>query len=412
MYNYSLFSDGAVDCDPPWKKGSCALGPISKRRSVFDEEHEAYRDSFRTFIARELQPHYAEFEDNGIVPRSVWTRAGAMGFLCPEVPEEFGGAGIGDFRFNAVLVEEINARSMRGFGISVHSDIVIPYLLRLGSQEQKKRWLPGMVAGQSIAAIAMTEPGAGSDLASIRTTARLEGTGPDAVYVVNGQKTFITNGQNADIVITAVRTGGDSHRGLTLLMLERGMPGFERGRKLDKIGIHAQDTSEMFFTDVRVPAANVLGDVDGGFGHLVDNLPRERLSIAIGAVAAAEHALALTIGYVKERAAFGATLADLQNTRFVLADLATQIRIMRVYVDDCLQRHLIDELDATEAAMVKLAATELQVHTADRCVQLHGAYGYMNETEVARMWRDSRPQTIYGGASEVMKHIIGRALVR
>lgn len=383
-----------------------------RARAVLDEDHEAFRESFTTFIERVLQPRYAEFEKNGIVARDVWLEAGKMGFLCPEVPEEFGGAGVGDFRFNAVVVEEINARSMRGFGVSVHSDIVVPYLLRLGTEEQKARWLPGMVTGETIAAIAMTEPGAGSDLSSIRTTARLEGTGDDAVFVVNGQKTFITNGQNADIVITAVRTGPDRHRGLTLLVLERGMPGFSRGRKLDKIGIHAQDTSEIFFDDVRVPVANVLGTVGGGFSHLIENLPRERVSIAIGAIAAAERALEVTIGYVKNRPAFGKRLADLQNTQFVIADLATRIRIMRVYVDDCLRRHLADELDATEAAMVKLAATELQVHTTDRCVQMHGAYGYTEEGEIGRMWRDSRPQTIYGGASEVMKHIIGKALTR
>ena len=384
----------------------------ARSRPVLTEDHEAFRSSFTTFLDRVVAPKFDEFERVGIVSREVWAEAGRMGFLAPEVPTEYGGAGAGDFRFNAVLGEEINARIMRGFGLAVHNDIVVPYLMRLGTEEQKRRWLPGMVSGELIAAIAMTEPGAGSDLAGIRTHARIVGSGSDASYVVNGQKTFITNGQNADIVITAVRTGKHPYRGLSLLVVERGMEGFTRGRNLDKLGIHAQDTSELFFENVHVPTTNLLGEQDNGFAHLVENLPRERLSIAIGAVAAAEHTLNLTIDYVKGRPAFGKSIADLQNTQFLLADLATDLRVMRVFIDDCLMRHTADELDATEAAMAKLAATELQVRVVDRCLQLHGGYGYMLETEVARMWRDSRPQTIYGGASEVMKHIIGKTLVR
>lgn len=392
--------------------GASSRSVLAKKRPILTEEHEALRASFTTFLDRVIAPRYEQFERDGIIPREVWLEAGRMGFLAPEVPEAYGGPGAEDFRFNAVLGEEVNARIMRGFGISIHSDIVVPYLMRLGTEEQKQRWLPGMVTGELIAALAMTEPGAGSDLASIHTRAQLEGSGPNATYVVNGQKTFISNGQNADFVITAVRTGENPHRGLSLLVIERGMEGFTRGRNLQKLGIHAQDTSELFFDNVRVPAANLLGEHDNGFAHLIDNLPRERLTIAIGAVAAAERALELTIRYVKNRPAFGGTIADLQNTRFLLAELATDIRATRVYVDDCLMRHTLGELDGTEAAMVKLVASELQVRVVDRCLQLHGGAGYMAETELARMWRDSRPQTIYGGSSEVMKHIIGKSLVR
>lgn len=386
------------------------MSVIRRPRRVLTPDHEAFRSSFSTFLDRVLAPRYEEFERAGIVAREVWTEAGRMGFLAPEIPTAYGGAGTTDFRFNAVLGEELNARSMRGFGISVHSDIVVPYLLRLATEEQKRRWLPGMVSGELIAAIAMTEPGAGSDLASIGTRARFDSK--SGGFVVNGQKTFITNGQNADLVITAVRTGENPYRGITLLVLERGMKGFERGRNLEKIGIHAQDTSELFFDNVHVPPENVLGELNRGFYHLVENLPRERMAIAIGAISATERILELTIKYAKGRPAFGKSLGDLQNTQFELADLVVDARRTRVFIDDCLMRHTTDELDAIEAAMAKLAATELQVRAADRCVQLHGGYGYMMESEVARMWRDGRPQTIYGGTSEIMKHIIGKQLMR
>lgn len=379
-------------------------------RPIMGDEHEAFRASFSTFLDREIVPRYASFEAAGIVDRSVWRDAGRHGFLCPEVPERYGGAGATDFRFNAVIGEELNSRVLRGFGLPAHNDIVLSYLMRLATDEQKQRWLPGMVSGELISSIAMTEPGAGSDLGRLRTSAKLNGSAGH--YVVNGQKTFITNGQNADLVLTAVRTSEHPYRGLSLVMIERGMPGFERGRNLEKLGIHAQDTSELFFDDVAVPVENRLGEQDRGFAYLIENLPRERLSIAVGAVAAAERTLELTLGYVKERPAFGGVLADLQNTQFVLAELATEIRINRVFVDDCVMRHNRQELDADSAAMAKLSATELQVKVADRCLQLHGGYGYMEETEVGRMWRDSRPQTIYGGTSEVMKHIIGRSLHR
>ncbi|TWP34936.1 acyl-CoA dehydrogenase family protein [Leekyejoonella antrihumi] len=377
------------------------------KRPLMTPDHETFRTSFDRFLDAKVLPRWDEFERDGIVDRSVWKEAGSAGFLALEVPEEFGGAESTDFCFNAVLGEQINARVMRGFGLTLHNDIVVPYLMRLGTREQQRRWLPGMVTGDIIAAIAMTEPGAGSDLSGISTRARRTTTG----YVVNGQKTFITNGQNADIIVTAVRTDDDPYGGLSLLVIERGMPGFDRGRNLDKLGMHAQDTSELFFDNVEVPAENLLGQENKAFGHLVDNLPRERLSIAVGAVAAAERAIALTIEYVRDRAAFRKHLSDLQNTRFVLADLATQTRMARVFVDDCITRHNAGELGVDEAAMVKLACTENQVHVVDRCLQLHGGFGYMAETQIGQLWRDSRPQTIYGGASEVMKHIIGKSLV-
>lgn len=384
---------------------------MSTRRPIMEDEHEEFRSSFNTFLDRELAPRYDEFDRNGIVDRAVWSKAGQQGFLAPEAPEEFGGAGVDDFRFNVVLAEEINRRVMRGFGVSAHNDVVLPYIMRLGTDQQKRRWIPGMVSGKLITAIAMTEPSAGSDLSLIRTRAHAVASASGKTYRVNGQKTFITNGRNADLVVTAVRTGDHPYRGLSLLVLERGMKGFERGRNLEKLGMHAQDTSELFFDDVQVPAENLLGEENRGIEYLVENLPRERLSISVGAVAAAERCLELTIEYVKGRAAFRGTLADLQHVRFVLADLATQLRVMRVYVDDCIARHCRGELDPDEAAMVKLASTELQVKVNDRCLQLHGGYGYMEETEVARMWRDGRAQTIYGGASEVMLHIVGKSIV-
>jgi long-chain-acyl-CoA dehydrogenase len=388
------------------------MAASNRARPVLDHDHEAVRASFRTFIDRRVAPRWAEFESAQRVPREVWLEAGRMGFLATETPSEYGGADNSDFRFNAVIGEEINARNMRGFGLSVHSDIVLPYLLRLGTPEQKARWLPGMVTGEIIAAIAMTEPGAGSDLSRLSTTAQREGAGDDAVYVVRGQKTFITNGQNADIVITAVRTGEHPYHGISLLVIERDTPGFTRGRPLSKLGIHANDTSELFFDEARVPARNLLGEEGKGFVYLVQNLPRERLALAIGAVASAEHVLDLTTTHVKNRKAFRGTLADLQNTQFVLAQLTAEARALRVYIDDCLLRHTTDELDATEAAMAKLLCTELQVKVADACLQLHGGMGFMEETEVARVWRDSRAQTIYGGSSEVMRHIIAKEVLK
>lgn len=377
------------------------------KRLLMTWEHELFRTSFNQFLDREVVPRWTEFEAAGIVDRSVWRAAGDNGFLAPEVPEEYGGVGSNDFRYNAVINEQINARRLRGFGIMLHNDIVTPYLLRLGTEDQKQRWLPGMVTGERISAIAMTEPGAGSDLASIQTRAKKLSDG----YLINGQKVFITNGQNADLVVVAARTAESRYRGLSLLVVERDMDGFKRGRNLKKIGMYAQDTSELFFDNVHVPAENLLGGEDEAFIHLVENLPRERLSIAIGAVAAAEYAIEITTEYVKNRHAYGKMIGDLQNTRFLLADLATTTQLVRTFVDECIVRHNAGELTADDAAMAKLACTENQVHVIDRCLQLHGGTGYMADVTVAQMWLDARAQTIYGGTSEVMKHIIGKGLV-
>jgi alkylation response protein AidB-like acyl-CoA dehydrogenase len=380
------------------------------RRMLFDEDHELFRRSFEAFLVRNVVPNYAQWERDGIVDREVWTEAGRQGFLGLGIPEQFGGLGTQDFRYNAIVGEEINRKTLRGLGFTLHNDIVIPYLMNLGTPEQKSRWLPGMVTGEKVAAIAMTEPGAGSDLTGIRTTAARLKDENGEFFLVNGSKTFITNGQHADIVLVAVRTAEDRHHGLSLLVLERGMSGFTRGANLDKIGMHAQDTSELFFDDVRVPVSNLLGEENRGFYYLVTNLPQERLSISVGAVVVAESALEQTLEYVKKRSAFGHPIGEFQHSRFLLADLATEIRIARVFVDNCLESHIKGELTAVEAAMAKMWTTELQVKVVDRCLQLHGGYGYMNEMTIARTWRDSRAQTIYGGSSEIMKEIIGRNL--
>ncbi|MDF5751589.1 acyl-CoA dehydrogenase family protein [Spongiactinospora sp. TRM90649] len=379
------------------------------RRDLFEEEHLLFRESVREFMTREITPHHAEWEKQGIVPRDVWKHAGEMGMFGFSVPEEYGGAGITDFRYNVVIVEEIIRIGATGLGFGLHNDIVAPYLVHLTDDEQKRRWLPGFVTGELITAIAMTEPAAGSDLQGIRATAtRAEGSDH---YVLNGQKTFITNGINADLVVVAAKTDpGAGARGITLLVAERGMDGFTRGRNLEKIGMHAQDTAELFFHDVRVPVANRLGDADGqGFVQLMRNLPQERLSIAVAAVAAAESALEATIEYCRSRTAFGRNLGSFQNTRFVLAELATEVEIARHYVDKCVLALNAGELDAVDAAKAKWWTTELQNKVMDRCLQLHGGYGYMLEYPVAKAWQDSRVQTIYGGSTEIMKEIIGRS---
>jgi len=340
----------------------------------------------------------------------VFLAAGSHGFLGFDIPEEFGGAGVRDFRFNLVIGEEVQAAGSGGvgLGITLHNDICLPYFLAYCDDEQRKRWLPGIASGELITAIAMTEPGIGSDLASMSTTARRDGD----EYVVNGAKTFITNGINADLVITAVKTDpSQRHKGMSLLVLERGMPGFERGRNLDKIGQHAQDTAELSFTDVRVPTANLLGPEEGqGFTQLVTNLPQERLSIAISGVAAARTALEQTLAYVKERKAFGQPIGSFQNSKFVLAELATEIDIAEHYVDDCVRALNAGELTAVDASKAKWWCTELQGRTVDRCLQLHGGYGYMNEYPIARAFTDARITRIYGGTTEIMKEVIGRSL--
>ncbi len=379
------------------------------RRHLFDDEHEAFRDSFRRFLDKEVVPQYGQWERSRIVPREVFQAAGGDGFLGMAVPEEYGGGGVDDFRFNVVIAEETARVGVTGFGlgISLHNDIVLPYFLSFTTDQQKARWLPGIASGELITAVAMTEPEMGSDLASMRTTAVRDG---DA-YVVDGSKTFITNGINADLVVTAVKTDpAQRHRGISLLVLERGMPGFERGRNLDKIGQHAQDTAELFLTGVRVPVGHLLGEEGQGFAQLVTKLPQERLSIAVGAVAAARAGLDWTLEYVKGRTAFGQPIGSFQSARFRLAEMATEIDIAQHYVDDCVRALDVGELTPQDAAKAKWWTTELQGRVLDGCVQLHGGYGYMVEYPIARAYADARVTRIYGGTTEIMKEIVGRSL--
>jgi alkylation response protein AidB-like acyl-CoA dehydrogenase len=380
------------------------------RRTLYDDDHEAFRASVRTFVEKEIAPHVDAWAEAGITPRELFTAAGRQGFLGMDVPEEYGGGGVADFRFNAVLDEELLRvpDSGAGLGLSLHNDICLPYFLAYCTDEQRERWLPGIVSGELITAIGMTEPGIGSDLASMATTAIRDGN----AYVVNGAKTFITNGINADLVITAVKTDPmQRHRGMSLLVLERDMPGFTRGRNLDKLGQHAQDTAELFFSDVRVPVENLLGPEEGqGFRQLVANLPQERLSIAIAAVAASRAALDLTLAYVTERTAFGQPVGSFQHSRFVLAEIATEVDVAQHYVDDCVRALNAGELTPVDAAKAKWWTTELQGRVVDRCVQLHGGYGYMNDYPIARAFADARVTRIYGGTTEILKDIIGKDL--
>lgn len=378
-------------------------------RDLFDDEHDQFRASVRRWLDEEAVPHRDEWERDGIVPRSLFAQAGRHGFLGMAIPAEYGGGGVDDFRYNLVIGEETQSAGLggAGLGLTLHNDICLPYFLRYCTDEQRARWLPGIASGELITAIAMTEPGIGSDLASMATTALRDGDH----YVVNGSKTFITNGINADLVICAVKTDpSERHRGISLVVLERGMPGFERGRNLDKLGLHSQDTAELFFSDVAVPVANRLGDEGAGFTYLVSNLPQERLSIAAAGMAGARAALGWTIDYVRERKAFGQTIGAFQNTRFVLAELATEVEIGQTFVDRCVAKLNDGTLTAEEAAMAKWWCTELHNRVADRGVQLHGGYGYMTEYPIARAFVDARVTTIYGGTTEIMKEIIGRSL--
>jgi len=379
------------------------------RRTLYDADHEAFRESFRRFLNAEVVPHHAEWEKAGITPRELFTTAGKSGFLAMAIPEQYGGGGVPDFRFNAVIGEEVMrvGAAAAGLGLTLHNDICLPYFLAYCHDEQKQRWLPGIASGELITAIAMTEPGMGSDLASMSTNACRGGDH----YVVNGAKTFITNGINADLVITAVKTDPtQKHRGMSLLVLERGMAGFERGRNLDKIGQHAQDTAELSFTDVHVPVVNLLGEEGQGFTQLVTNLPQERLSIAIAGIAAARTALDQTLGYVQERTAFGKPIGSFQNSTFVLAEIATEVDIAEHYLDDCVRALNAGELTAVDAAKAKWWCTELQGRVIDRCLQLYGGYGYMTEYPIARAYVDARITRIYGGTTEIMKEVIGRSL--
>jgi alkylation response protein AidB-like acyl-CoA dehydrogenase len=378
-------------------------------RTLFDADHDLFRESVRGFIGKELVPHHDDWERAGLVDREVFRKAGAQGFLGMAAPEAHGGGGVADFRYNVVIAEEIQRAGVNaaGLGWTLHNDICLPYFLSLCDEEQQARWLPGICSGELITAIAMTEPAIGSDLASMTTTAVRDGDH----YVVNGSKTFITNGINADLVITAVKTDpSERHAGMSLLVLERGMPGFERGRNLEKIGMHAQDTAELFFTDVPVPVGNRLGEEGSGFRSLVTKLPQERLSIAVTGVAAARQALEVTLAYVKERTAFGQPIGSFQNSRFRLAEMATEVEIAQTFVDRCVVALDDGLLTAEEAAMAKWWCTELQKRVVDACVQLHGGYGYMAEYPIARAYADARITTIYGGTTEIMKEIIGRSL--
>ncbi|UFS96835.1 acyl-CoA dehydrogenase family protein [Nocardia huaxiensis] len=376
-------------------------------RTIFEPEHELFRESFRKFLDQHVAPHHEQWEQDGIVDRAVWLEAGKQGYLGMAVPEEFGGGGVKDFRYNAVITEEVTRGMYSGLGWGLHNDVILPYLLELANEEQKQRWLPGFCAGEIITAIAMTEPGTGSDLQGIKTRAVRDGDD----WILNGAKTFITNGINADIVIVVAQTDPDKGAmGFSLLVVERGMEGFERGRNLDKIGLKAQDTAELTFDNVRVPGKNLLGTEGQGFIHLMQNLPQERLSIAVMAAAAMESCLDLTCQYVRDRKAFGKPIGALQNTRFVLAELATKTTAVRVFVDHCITLLNQEKLSVEDAAKAKWWSTEEQLDLINRCLQLHGGYGYMREYPIAKAYMDARIQTIYGGTTEIMKEIIGRSL--
>jgi len=382
------------------------------RRHLYDDLHEDFRASFRTFLEREVlgeESRYGQWERDGLIPREVFALAGRSGFTAMAVPERYGGAGAGDFRLNLVIGEETQRAAVGSFGlgITLHNDICLPYFLSYCNDAQRERWLPGIASGELITAIAMTEPGIGSDLASMATRARRDGEH----YVIDGSKTFITNGINADLVIVAVKTDpSERHRGISLIVVERGTDGFERGRNLEKIGQHAQDTAELSFADAHVPVENLLGDQGEGFRYLVSNLPQERLSIAASALAAAEAALGWTLDYVRGRKAFGQTIGSFQNTRFTLAEIHGEVEIGRVYIDRCAAALNAGELTAEDAATAKWWTTDLQGRVVDRCLQLFGGYGYMLEYPIARAFADARVTRIYGGANEIMKEIVGRSL--
>jgi alkylation response protein AidB-like acyl-CoA dehydrogenase len=380
---------------------------LPDKPSIYEQEHEDFRRTARAFLEKEVKPFHDQWEKDGQVDRDVWLKAGAAGLLCFDVDEQYGGAGVKDFRYNVVLTEEITRAGASGVGFPVHNDVIVPYISALANDEQKARWLPGLVSGELISAIAMTEPGAGSDLQGIRTSAVDKGDH----YVVNGSKTFISNGILSDLVIVVARTDPDAgHQGISLLVVERGMDGFERGRNLEKIGLKAQDTAELFFDNVHVPKENLLGPEGSGFVSLMENLPQERISIAAIAVAASELVLELCLDYAKTREAFGKPIGSFQHNRFLLAEMATEVHIARVFLNDCVMRLNAGQVDTSLASMAKWWTTELQIKIVDRGVQLFGGYGYMTEYPIAKAFVDSRVQTIYGGTTEIQKEIIGRML--
>ncbi len=378
-------------------------------RNLYEADHELFRASVSEFVKREVSPNVAQWESDGIIDKAMFRRAGQAGVLGMAVPQRFGGGGTSDFRFNAVVVEELARGDAVGAGLSItlHNDVVTPYFTDLADEEQAERWLPGIASGELMTAIAMSEPGAGSDLAGIKTSAIRDGDH----FVVNGSKTFITNGINSDLIVTAVKTDPSlRHAGMSLVVLEEGMAGFTRGRNLDKIGLHAQDTAELFFDEVRVPVENLLGQEGEGFRHLVQNLPQERLSLSVGAIAHAQVAFDWTLEYVKEREAFGQKIGSFQTVKHVMAEMRTELDIAQTFVDSQIMSHNAGELTAEDAAKAKWWVTELENRVISRCLQLFGGWGYMEEYPIARAFRDARVQTIYGGTTEIMKEIIGRSL--
>ena len=377
-------------------------------RNLYDSDHEMFRNSLRKFLEVEAMPHHEQWEKDGMVSDEIWLKAGEQGFLCPMIPEEYGGLAT-DFRYNCIVNEEIGRSGCTGLGWTLHNDITVPYIVRYGSEEQKKKYLPRFITGELITAIAMTEPGAGSDLQGTKTTAVLDGDH----YILNGSKTFITNGQKAGLVIVVAKTDSSAgSKGISLFLVEADLPGFSKGKNLNKLGLKAQDTSELFFQDVRVPKENLLGEEGRGFIYLMQDLPQERLSIAVGAVANAKAILEATIDYTKERKAFGTTVASFQNTQFKLAELSAEIDCAEVYTDRCTELLLDDKLDTVTASKAKLLTTDLQCKVADECLQLFGGWGYMWEYPVCRAFADSRIQRIYGGTNEIMKLIISRELMK
>lgn len=376
-------------------------------RTIFTDEHRMFRDAVRRFIEKEIAPHHDQWEKDGVVPRDLWLKAGAQGFLCMDAPEAYGGGGVKDFRYAAIMAEEQARTNCTGPGFALHNDVALPYILNYGTEAQQARWIPALATGERILAIAMTEPGGGTDLANMQTRAIRDGDH----YILNGAKTFITNGILNDMVIVACKTNpAEQHAGISLLVVERDMPGYTRGRNLEKVGWHAQDTAELFFEDVRVPVENRIGEEGAGFMYLVSQLPQERLVIAVGALAAAEAALDWTISYCKERTAFGKPIGSFQNSRFKLAEMKTELQIGRVFIDRCIMEHNEGSLTAIDAAMAKYWTTDLQHRVVDQCLQLHGGYGYMLEYPIAKAYIDMRWGPIGGGTNEIMKEMIGRSM--
>ena len=379
-------------------------------RSLFNADHQAFRDAFRRFMAREIAPYHEAWEEQGFVDREVWRKAGAAGYLGMTLPEEYGGAGA-DKLYSVIQMEELSAAGFTGIGFGLHSEIVAPYILQYGTEAQKRHYLPLLVSGEMIGAIAMSEPGAGSDLQGVSTTALVQ---PDGSYLLNGSKTFITNGWHADLVIVVAKTDpAAGAKGTSLLLVERGMPGFEKGKRLKKLGLKAQDTSELFFNNVRVPADGLLGgeaQKNRGFICLMEQLPWERLQIAVQAIASAQAAIDWTVDYVKQRKVFGQAVANFQNTRYTLAELQTQVQVARVFVDKCTELLMVGQLDTATASMAKYWCSDLQCRVMDECVQLFGGYGYMWEYPITRAYADARVQRIYGGTNEIMKEVISRAM--